>query len=207
MKNYDTLSPSLNRTKSNISSLFIPKSNTFSFVTFILFRNMPPERDISVLKLLGFETFVNFWRASVSVPENLVLEKKTRFQKTTLGIGFGQIFGLVIQCIPLDHIWLADFPTVYFLQFCHGRQQAVVTPWGWTIFELLFLWDQTTSNLLAYNLQIPYKYYHWDCSSRWEIWRLGQDSQERHDWHFNLTSQDTCEGQLSQFLRWLFIGL
>ena len=77
MKNYDTLSPSLNRTKSNISSLFIPKSNTFSFVTFILFRNMPPERDISVLKLLGFETFVNFWRASVSVPENLVLEKNS----------------------------------------------------------------------------------------------------------------------------------
>ena len=133
--------------------------------------------------------------------------KKTRFQKTTLGIGFGQIFGLVIQCIPLDHIRLADFPTVYFLQFCHGRQQAVVTPWGWTIFELLFLWDQTTSNLLAYNLQIPYKYYHWDCSSRWDIWQLGQDSQEWHAWHFNLTSQDTCEGQLSQFLRWLFIGL
>ena len=135
------------------------------------------------------------------------LGKKARFQKTSLGISFGQIFGLVIQCIPLDHIWLADFPTVYFHQFCHGRQQAVVTPWGWTIFELLFLWDQTTSNLLAYNLQIPYKYYHWDCSSRWDIWQLGQDSQERHDWHFNLTFQDTCEGQLSQFLRWLFIGL
>ena len=55
------------------------------------------------------------------------LGKKARFQKTSLGISFGQIFGLVIQCIPIDHIWLADFPTVYFHQFCHGRQQAVVT--------------------------------------------------------------------------------
>ena len=55
------------------------------------------------------------------------LGKKARFQKTSLGISFGQIVGLVIQCIPIDHIWLADFPTVYFHQFCHGRQQAVVT--------------------------------------------------------------------------------
>ena len=29
----------------------------------------------------GFETFVNFWRASVSVPENLVLEKRLGFRK------------------------------------------------------------------------------------------------------------------------------
>ena len=32
------------------------------------------------------------------------LGKKARFQKTSLGISFGQIFGLVIQCIPIDHI-------------------------------------------------------------------------------------------------------
>ena len=45
-----------------------------------------PEIDISVSKLLGFETFANFFRVSVSVLENLVSEK-------SLGFGFGK-FGL-----------------------------------------------------------------------------------------------------------------
>ena len=55
----------------------------------------PAKIDISVLKLLGFETFANFLRVSVS--ENLVSEKKSwyRFrkiwyQKKSLGIGFGK---------------------------------------------------------------------------------------------------------------------
>ena len=41
------------------------------------------EIDISVSKLLGFETFANFLRVSVSVSENLVSEK-------ILGFGFGE---------------------------------------------------------------------------------------------------------------------
>ena len=44
------------------------------------------EIDISVSKLLGFETFANFLRVSVSVSENMVSEK-------SLGIGFGK-FGI-----------------------------------------------------------------------------------------------------------------
>ena len=38
----------------------------------------PAKIDISVLKLLGFETFANFLKVSVS--ENLVSEKKSRFR-------------------------------------------------------------------------------------------------------------------------------
>ena len=37
------------------------------------------EIDISVLKLLGFDTFDNVLRVSVSVLENLVLEKSSGF--------------------------------------------------------------------------------------------------------------------------------
>merc|ERR1719284_1320791 len=55
------------------------------------------EIDISVSKLLGFETFANFLRVSVSVSENLVSEKKSRYRfrkiwyrKKSLGIGFGK---------------------------------------------------------------------------------------------------------------------
>ena len=52
--------------------------------------------DISVLKLLGFETFDNFLRVSVS--KNLISEKKSRFRKNlvskkSLSFGFGK-FGL-----------------------------------------------------------------------------------------------------------------
>ena len=39
-----------------------------------------PEIDISVSKLLGFETFAIYLRVSVSVSENLVSEKKSRFR-------------------------------------------------------------------------------------------------------------------------------
>ena len=56
------------------------------------------EIDISVWKLLGFVTFAKFLRVSVSVSENLVSEKKSRFQKKlvsekSLGFGFRK-FGL-----------------------------------------------------------------------------------------------------------------
>ena len=77
---------------------------------------MVAEIDILVSKLLGFETFAKSLRVSVS--ENLVSEKKSRFQfqknlvsekslgfgfgkfgiiKKSLRIGFGQNFGVVIQ--------------------------------------------------------------------------------------------------------------
>ena len=48
--------------------------------------SLQSEIDISVSKLLGFETFANFLRVSVSVSENLVSEK-------SLSFGFGK-FGL-----------------------------------------------------------------------------------------------------------------
>ena len=38
------------------------------------------EIDISVSKLLGFETFAKYLRVSVLVSENLVWEKKSRFR-------------------------------------------------------------------------------------------------------------------------------
>ena len=47
--------------------------------------NMSPEIDISVSKLLGFETFAKSLRVSVSVSENLVSEK-------SLGFGFEKIW-------------------------------------------------------------------------------------------------------------------
>ena len=64
--------------------------------------------------------FQKIWyrkKVSVSVSENLVSEKKSRYRfrkiwyrKKSLGIGFGQIFGIVIQWakggiygIPWDH--------------------------------------------------------------------------------------------------------
>ena len=52
----------------------------------VLFANcgLGPEIDFSVSKLLGFETFANFLRVSVSVSENLVLEKSLYFRKLRL---------------------------------------------------------------------------------------------------------------------------
>ena len=66
---------------------------------------------------LGLETFANFWRVSISVSENLVLEKsmcfgfrkfglgkkslfrfwKIWYRKKSLGIGFGQNFGIALS--------------------------------------------------------------------------------------------------------------
>jgi len=62
------------------------------------FSSTRPEIDISVSKLLDFETFANFLKVSVSVSENLVSEKKSRFRfrKTLVSeksLGFGK-FGL-----------------------------------------------------------------------------------------------------------------
>ena len=55
-----------------------------------------PEIDISVSKLLGFETFAIFLRVSVSVSENLVSEKKFRFRFRKIwprkkSLGFGKV--------------------------------------------------------------------------------------------------------------------
>ena len=61
---------------------FIKVRTQKSFITFSLIKLSGPlvaECDISVLKLLGFETFANFLRVLVS--ENLVAEKKSRFWK------------------------------------------------------------------------------------------------------------------------------
>ena len=64
-----------------------------------------PECDISVSKLLGFETFAKSLRVSVS--ENLVSEKKSRFRfqknlvsEKSLGLGFGK-FGLKKEKIQI----------------------------------------------------------------------------------------------------------
>ena len=56
-----------------------------------------PESDISVSKLLSFETFANVLRVSVSVLENLVSEKSLGFGFVkfclgkSLGFGFGKL--------------------------------------------------------------------------------------------------------------------
>ena len=55
----------------NLISGQVMPSNVIEYCT--------PEIDISVSKLLGFETFANFFRVSVSVSENLVSEKKSRY--------------------------------------------------------------------------------------------------------------------------------
>ena len=64
--------PYLKKTVFNISQSF-----TVNIIVFAA------EIDISVSKLLGFETFANFLKVSVSVSENLVSEKN-------LGFGFGK---------------------------------------------------------------------------------------------------------------------
>ena len=76
---------------------------------------------------LGLETIANFWRVSISVSENLVSEKvsvlvsenlvsekkslfrfrKIWYWKKSLGIGFGQNFGIVIQCWAVSHFLIA----------------------------------------------------------------------------------------------------
>ena len=55
----------------------------------------------SVLIGLGPETFAKFLEVSISISKILLSEKKRLdfgFRKFGLGIGFGQNFGLVIQC-------------------------------------------------------------------------------------------------------------
>ena len=70
------------------------KLKLFTYLKGINF-TLQPEIDISVSKLLGFETFAKHLRVSVS--ENLVSEKslgfgfeKIWYHKKSLGIGFGQ---------------------------------------------------------------------------------------------------------------------
>ena len=77
------------------------------------FRNFSVSRLLSIFGGLRFR-FRRIW----SWKKGSVSENKSRYQ-------FWSNFWS--QCIPIDHIWLADFPTMYFHQFCHGRQQAVVT--------------------------------------------------------------------------------
>ena len=57
----------------------------------------------NLVSVLVSENLVSGKKLSVSVSENLVSEKKSRFRKfwyrkKSLGIGFGQNFGIVIQC-------------------------------------------------------------------------------------------------------------
>ena len=80
----------------NILCDFIKVRTQKSFITFSLIKLSGPlvaECDISVLKLLGFETFANFSMVSVSASENFVSEKmyQFRFQKNWSRI---QSFGL-----------------------------------------------------------------------------------------------------------------
>ena len=62
-----------------------------------LFVWLPPEIDISVSKLLGFETFAKFLRVSknlVSVLENLVPKKSLSFGFGKFGLGKSLGFGV-----------------------------------------------------------------------------------------------------------------
>ena len=61
---------------------------------------------------LGFGNFGLGKKVSVSVLENLVSEKKSRFRKIwyrkkCLGIGFGRNFGILIECYEYDSILLS----------------------------------------------------------------------------------------------------
>ena len=80
---------------------------------------MCPEIDISVSKLLGFETFAKSLRVSVSVSENLVSEKKSRFRfrknlvsEKSLGLGFGK-FGLGKEKIQITRTVLVMMSQIW----------------------------------------------------------------------------------------------
>ena len=80
---------------------------------------LQPECDISVSKLLGFETFPMFWMVSDSVSKKFGIEKsigfgigkklvskkyRIRYRKylvseKSFGFGFLQIFGIVTHCL------------------------------------------------------------------------------------------------------------
>ena len=89
------------------------------YLLFSRTKGYPPEIDISVSKLLGFETVANFLRVSVS--ENLVSEKKSRFQRIwsrRKSLGFGK-FGIrkkvsVSVSVKILVLWTAplSFTTV-----------------------------------------------------------------------------------------------
>ena len=71
---------------------------------------------------LGLETFAKFLRVSVSVSKNLVSEKKSRFRfrknlvsEKSLGIGFGQNFGIVIQWCRVGLVDSVTVPLIVFL--------------------------------------------------------------------------------------------
>ena len=65
-----------------------------------------------ILRSLGLETFANFWRVSVSVSENLVSEKKSRFwfrkiwsQKKIIGFGFRDLVSEEKYWFRFQKIW------------------------------------------------------------------------------------------------------
>ena len=88
----------------------------------VLFANcgLGPEIDFSVSKLLGFETFANFLRVSVSVSENLVLERGLSF-------GFGK-FGLEKKVSVSEN--LVTKKSIGFGEFGLGKKFRFLKIWS-----------------------------------------------------------------------------
>ena len=84
------------------------------------------EIDISVLKLLGFETFANLLRVSVSVSENLVSEKKNPNKKNSAGnevpiLGLGPDWDQSPQMVPNKSQFCSHVPNFILVARCQAR--------------------------------------------------------------------------------------
>ena len=140
-----------------------------------------PEIDISVSKLFGFETFAKSLRVSVSVSENLVSEKKSRFRfrknlvsEKSLGFGFGK-FGLgrkvsvsVSEKFGLGKKSRFRFQKIWYhkksLGIGFGQIFGIVIQWSWFHSNWYFQPIMSVKTLLTLPISHP-------LPSRVELWK------------------------------------
>ena len=87
------------------------------------------------------------------------------------------------------HIWLDNLPLP-----CTSKSEVI--------------WDQTTSNFLVYNLQLPHITSNFVKVATVMVVMVVMVDRTGRDWtgHLNLTFQVICDWQLLQFLRCLFMN-
>ena len=99
---------------------------------------------------LGLETFAKFLMISVSVSKKLVSEKKYRFRfrkiwyrKKSLGIGFGQNFGIVIQWSRLT--WSPALPS-----WAMPKRKKEYCFWNFHPFGVKWSYKESSKHVILY---------------------------------------------------------